>query len=87
MPVSVKFAVFCQRCVGVAAGVTYSNYQLTNNGVTNPNMIYNKTLDYLGLPRAVDYDQIKQYRLMKKFLPNVLETEYTYQTPGAENFN
>jgi len=85
MPVIDKFAVFCQRCVGVAAGVSYSNYQLTDNGVTNPNPIFNKTRDYLGLPRAVDYDQIKQYRLMKKFLPNIPETDYTYQTPGVEN--
>ena len=85
MPVIDKFAVFCQRCVGVAAGVTYSNYQLTDNGVTNPNPIFNKTRDYLGLPRAVDYDQIKQYRMMKKFLPNIPETDYTYQTPGVEN--
>ena len=40
MPIIDKFAVFCQRCVGVAAGVTYSNYQLTDNGVTNPNPIF-----------------------------------------------
>ena len=85
MPVIDKFAVFCQRCVGVATGVAYSNYQLTDNGVTNPNPIFNKTRDYLGLPRAVDYDQIKQYRLMKKFLPDIPETAYTYTTPGVEN--
>ena len=77
MSVVDKFIVFCQQCVGIVAGVTYSNYQLTDNGVTNPNSIFNKTRDYLGLPRAVDYDQIKQYRLMKKFLPNIPETKYT----------
>ena len=85
MPVIDKFAVFCQRCVGVAAGVTYSNYQLTDNGVTNPNPVFNKTRDYLRLPGAIDYDQIKQYRLMKKFLPNIPETDYTHKTPGVEN--
>ena len=85
MPIIDKFAVFCQRCVGIAGEVTYSNYQLTDNGVTNSNPIFNKTRDYLRLPRAVDYDQIKQYRLMKKFLSNIPETDYTYQTPGVEN--
>lgn len=85
MPVIDKFAVFCQRCVGIAAGVTYSNYQLADNGVTNPNPIYNKMRDYLGLPRAVDYDQIKQDRLMRKFLPHIPETSYTYPTPNVKN--
>jgi hypothetical protein len=85
MPVIDKLAIFCQRCVGVDAGVTYSNYQLTDNGVTTPNPLFNKTRDFLGLPGVVDYDQIKQYRLMKKFLPNVPKTIYTYPTPGVEN--
>jgi hypothetical protein len=87
MPVLEKLGLFCQRCAGIAVGVTYSNYQLTDNGVTNPNPIFNKTRDYLGLPRAVDHDQIKQYKMMKKFFPNIPETEYTYKTPGVENSN
>jgi len=41
--------------------------------------------NYLNLPRAIDYNQIKQYKVMKKFLPNVPENKYTYQAPGIEN--
>ena len=85
MPIVNKLAVFCQRCVGVATGTTYSNYQLADNETINPNPLCNEMRDYLGLPKAVDYDQIKQYREMKKFLPNVPETEYTYSTSGVEN--
>ena len=84
-PVIEKFTVFCQRCAFFATGVTYSNYQLTDNGITNPNPLFNKVQDYLGLPRAVDYDQIKQYRAMKKFFPDVHESSYTYSTFGVGN--
>jgi len=85
MPVSDKTAAFCQRCVGFAAGVTYSNYQLTNNGFINPNQLFNRTQDYLGLPWLVDHDQLKQYWLMKMFFPEIQEISYTYITPGVAN--
>lgn len=85
IPIIEKFAVSCKRSVLLAGWVGYSNYQLTDLGATNPNPVFNKTRDYLGLPRAVDSDQLHQYRLMKKFFPNIPETEYTFKTPGVEN--
>ena len=85
VPVVEKIGLICQKCFTIGCTVMYTNYQLTDNGVTKPNPIFNVTRDCLHLPRAVDNDQLKQFRLMQKFFPHMPIENYTYTTPTVLN--
>lgn len=85
MPIEHKIPILCQRCIAIAITTVYANYQLTNNGVSHPNLLFNKSRDFLGLPRAIDCNQLNQHRFMQKFLHEVSEKDYTYPTPGVSN--
>lgn len=85
MPIDAKTVAACQRCVTLIGGALYSNYQLADNGVINPNAPYNRLRDFQQLPRLIECHQQKEFLIMKRLLPNVPESAYTVPTFGVKN--